>query len=121
MGRARLSQLLKTFTAEDAEGEREEKPAQECRFETGSRPVGGAMRSGGAGTAELQLGRAGPDGLQRMRTGTEAERCRAGRGWKPPVRNRRLAGETGSKPVGGGGAGGAGIAEPQLGLAWPNR
>ena len=36
----------------------------------------------------------------------------------PPVRNRRLPGKTGSKPVGWDGIG---IAEPQRGSAWPNR
>jgi len=36
----------------------------------------------------------------------------------PPVGNRRLPGKTGSKPVGWDGIG---IAEPQLGLAGPNR
>ena len=36
----------------------------------------------------------------------------------PPVRNRRLSCEIGSKPVGDDEAG---IAEPRLGLAWPNQ
>ncbi len=66
--------------------------------ETGSKPVGGdgmaGDRHGVRRTGQTERGR-----LQRMEDGNG---CRARLGWarKPPVRNRRLAGKSGSQPVG---------------------